>query len=486
MEGKVHADGASLLSALNSPSRLLEELTQGPVIGPGTPAYRLSRGLMELNEPLLKQVFTREEGEPRFEHTDLPKLFVAALADPQVAAEFRGCSVGYKVVMASSWDELLALHPLWCPAYVSFVQSFRGATTLLDPCGADTLDHLIRLDCNPIRAVVLALLRKDDARAVIRHYAEKVLRIDVAKVTAEHLELDNDKRFLELGQGLAARALLFAVLRLPEAAERARETVRTVIGEVEGLWGDGDIATMRLCPLLFSGRSFQTWGLVHSLLDLGDLWEEHFARRALAATRSCAMDLPGDLSIPEVGGPAFGDLCRRVCDEIADWYSASSKTDAPPDPGQTCAVASEKGASLPRPHERGAASQGRRRAPRRVPKGSLPVKASAYAVHCEKMALLCRGTPVPLPPVAWNLLQRLAYERGKIVPRNETIAGEQGNGRATARDGRRELGRCLGSEVANALVITEKGRGYRLRNGKDGVQVKGLGEVGLVFGREDG
>jgi hypothetical protein len=49
-----------------------------------------------------------------------------------------------------------------------------------------------------------------------------------------------------------------------------------------------------------------------------------------------------------------------------------------------------------------------------------------------------------------------------------------------------EIGRCLESEVANALIVTEKGRGYRLRAGKDGVQVKGLGEVGLVFGHEAG
>ena len=198
------------------------------------------------------------------------------------------------------------------------------------------------------------------------------------------------------------------------------------------------------------------------------------------------MDLPGNLSIPEVGGPAFADLCRDICHDVADWYGAPSKTAALPGPERTCAAASGKGAPLPRPHDREAASQGRRRAPRRLPKVSLPVKASAYAVHCEKMALLCRGTPVPLSPVAWNLLQRLAYERGGIVPRNETIAGEQGNGRATARDGRREIGRCLGSEVANALILTDKGRGYRLRAGKDGVQVKGLGEVGLVFGHEAG
>ena len=41
-------------------------------------------------------------------------------------------------------------------------------------------------------------------------------------------------------------------------------------------------------------------------------------------------------------------------------------------------------------------------------------------------------------------------------------------------------------KLAAALVITEKGRGYRLSNGKDGVQVKGLGEVGLVFGHRTG
>lgn len=292
-----------------------------PVLQPGTPAYKRARAIMAENENLLRQVCGSRGDGLTCRHNDLPTLFVAALVDARVAAGLRGRSFEYEVTPARGWSELLELHPLWCPAYVQFARRLRGADALLELCGSDILDGLVRRGCDPLRAVIPALLMRDDAKREIESYAAKVSSIQVTELVEKELMGGRNGSGYELARGLAARALLYAVLGLPEAAELARSTVESVMSAADNVWNLGtERADHSVQELLHTSSCLSIWGLVHSLVDLGDLWEEHFSPGAEARARSGSLRLPADLTIPEVGGERFAQVCRAICDDVAAWY----------------------------------------------------------------------------------------------------------------------------------------------------------------------
>lgn len=325
-------------------SDLLDKLMVKPVVGPGTPAYRHARETMARNWELLKAV-CENPGRAKLQHRDLPTLFAAALVDPRFAANLRGCTIEYEPALAPTWYELLDLHPLWCPAYLRFAKCFKGADAMLQLCGSDTLDHLIRLKCNPIRGVLLALLERDDAREVIATYAHGVRTIGISELINGTIKGSRPIDAAELAHGLAARALLFAVIGHEDAQDVAIRTVLDVLAEIEDVWPDQEERiACETHTFLHTGRCLQIWGLVHSLVDLGDLWQSHFALAAEARSTSSAASVPGDLAIPSFGGEAFAHLCGRYRDAAANWFATptmptSGTSDRAAEPADTCPAA---------------------------------------------------------------------------------------------------------------------------------------------------
>lgn len=282
------------------------------------------------NEDLLRQVCGARSDGLMCRHNDLPTLFVAALVDARVAAGLRERSFGYEMTPAKGWSELLDLHPLWCPAYVQFARRLKGADALLDLCGSDILDGLIRRGCDPLRAVIPALLMRDDAKPEIESYAAKIVSIQVTELAEKELTWGHKGSRYELARGLAARALLYAVLGLPEAADLARTTVESVMSAVDNVWGpDTERADDSVRELLHTHSCLSIWGLVHSLVDLGDLWEKHFSPGVETKAHPGSLRLPADLTIPEIGGERFAQVCRAVCDDVAAWYRGEPTTAVP-------------------------------------------------------------------------------------------------------------------------------------------------------------
>ncbi|MHC5055204.1 MAG: sigma 54-interacting transcriptional regulator [Planctomycetota bacterium] len=316
---------SSSMEIANGAGNLLEGLASRPVIGPGTRAYKYCRANMAENERLLKDVYARADGGLVLKHGDLPGLCVAALVDPRIAASLRGSSVECEIALAPSWDELLRLHPLWCPAYVRFFRSFKGADLLLEPCGSDTLDRLIRLKRDPVRAVVLGLLRRDDAKEAIRSYAAGVASIPVKDHVYEAVKGYDSYAVTEVGRCLAARSLLFAVLKLPGAGELVASALQDADATVGDMLGDTSIARECRRLLFRSGQCLAMWGLVHAMLDLGCAWSDLLCG-GIEESQPGELQLPADLSIPGFGGEAFAEVCRDKCAEVADWYRSEAKT----------------------------------------------------------------------------------------------------------------------------------------------------------------